>query len=62
VKAVLVGHRTKLAVKLVQTGIFKTSSLPDSSYALSYVCIRDVVTHKPSVGLYCKLIWKYLNS
>jgi len=50
------GHSTKYAVKLVQTGIFRTSSLPNSINALSYVCIGDVVTHKLSAGLYCQLI------
>jgi len=54
-KAVLVGHSIKSAAKLVQTGILRTSSLPDSTYALPYVCSRDD-THKPSAGLYCKLI------
>ena len=48
------GYNTKSAAKFVQTGIFTTPSLPDSIYALSYVCIRDV-THKPAAGLYCDI-------
>jgi len=50
------------AFKLVQTGIFRTSSLPDSFYALSYVCIRDVVTHEPSADFYCKLFGDSLTA
>jgi len=35
--------------------------VPSQKKHWSYVCIRDVVTHKPSAGLYWKWSWRWVG-